>query len=38
MRIVNSSLAGCYIIEPEVFKDSRGLFYESFNKKNIKKL
>lgn len=38
MRIVNSSLAGCYIIEPEVFKDSRGLFYESFNKKKYKKI
>ena len=25
------------VLEPEVFGDDRGLFFESFNKKNVKR-
>ena len=32
MKITKTSLIGCYIIEPTVFKDDRGLFYESYKK------
>ncbi|MFC0603420.1 dTDP-4-dehydrorhamnose 3,5-epimerase [Winogradskyella pulchriflava] len=32
MIIKETKLKGCYIIKPEVFKDKRGYFIESFNK------
>ncbi|SDG47599.1 dTDP-4-dehydrorhamnose 3,5-epimerase [Dyella sp. 333MFSha] len=32
MKIVETALPGCIIIEPQVFGDSRGFFYESFNR------
>lgn len=32
MKIIDTDLPGCKIIEPQVFDDSRGLFYESWNK------
>ena len=31
MKIVATELAGCVIIEPRVFGDARGFFYESYN-------
>ena len=31
MKATQTKLKGCYIIEPVVFKDSRGYFFESFN-------
>lgn len=31
MRIVETDLPGCVIVEPQVFGDSRGFFFESFN-------
>lgn len=31
MKVVETFLKGCYIIEPVVFEDSRGYFFESFN-------
>lgn len=31
LKVYKTSLDGVYIIEPEVFSDSRGFFYESFN-------
>ncbi|MFC7526283.1 dTDP-4-dehydrorhamnose 3,5-epimerase [Parapedobacter sp. GCM10030251] len=31
MDAKETALKGCYIIEPTVFKDSRGYFFESFN-------
>jgi dTDP-4-dehydrorhamnose 3,5-epimerase len=31
MTVKETKLKGCYIIEPEVFRDSRGYFCESFN-------
>ncbi len=33
MKVEETNLKGCYIITPKVFKDERGYFYESFNKK-----
>jgi len=35
MRIKESPLPGLLIIEPKVFEDSRGYFYESFNRKSL---
>lgn len=31
MNIIDTSLKDCYIIEPTVFEDDRGYFYEKFN-------
>ncbi len=31
MKAFETKLKGCYVIEPSVFKDERGYFYESFN-------
>ena len=31
MKFVETSLPGCVVIEPQVFGDSRGFFYESYN-------
>lgn len=31
MKIIPTPLPGCIIIEPAVFSDSRGIFYESWN-------
>lgn len=33
MKIIKTELEGVYIIEPRVFKDARGYFYESWNQK-----
>lgn len=33
MKIIETPLHGLYIIEPKVFKDDRGYFYESYNQK-----
>ena len=35
MTIKETHLKGCFIIEPKVFKDVRGYFFESFNAKEI---
>src|SRR5207344_2292120 len=32
MKVIPSELPGCLIIEPRVFGDDRGFFYESWNK------
>jgi dTDP-4-dehydrorhamnose 3,5-epimerase len=31
MKFIETSLLGCVVIEPQVFGDSRGFFYESYN-------
>lgn len=36
MKAVETNLKGCWIIEPDVFEDERGLFYEGFNQKRFK--
>lgn len=36
MKIEDTKLKGCFIIEPTVFEDERGYFYESYNYKALK--
>ena len=31
MKVIESDLPGCLLLEPQVFGDERGFFYESFN-------
>lgn len=31
MKFIETSLPGCIVVEPQVFGDSRGFFYESYN-------
>lgn len=38
MKAIETKLKGCYIIEPDVFEDKRGYFFESFNQDNFNKL
>ena len=38
MTITQTHLLGCFIIEPKVFEDERGYFFESFNKESFNKL
>lgn len=35
MNIIETGIEGLVIIEPKVFKDSRGYFFESYNKKEF---
>lgn len=35
MNIIETEIQGVYIIEPKVFSDSRGYFFESFSKKEF---
>lgn len=35
MKILETSLKDCYVIEPTVFEDERGYFYEKFNEKRF---
>ena len=35
MKITQGPIPGIFIIEPQVFEDSRGYFFESFNKKKF---
>ena len=35
MNITKTDIEGVYIIEPKVFEDSRGYFYESFNEQEF---
>ena len=37
MKIESTPLEGCYIIHNRVFNDSRGYFFESFNKESFSK-
>ncbi|MEX6688434.1 dTDP-4-dehydrorhamnose 3,5-epimerase [Danxiaibacter flavus] len=38
MRIEKTILEGCFIIHDTIFKDNRGYFFESFNKKKFEEL
>lgn len=38
MKVEETKLKGCFIIEPAIFKDSRGYFFESFNEKKFNAL
>ena len=33
MEIQNTPLKDCFIVKPRVFKDERGIFFETFNEK-----
>lgn len=35
MNYTETKLKGCFIIEPQIFNDKRGYFFESFNQKKI---
>ena len=35
MNVIKTKLSGCYIIEPQIFGDHRGWFYESFSRKKL---
>jgi dTDP-4-dehydrorhamnose 3,5-epimerase len=36
MAFIQTDFPGLFIIEPSVFKDSRGYFFESYNENNFK--
>lgn len=38
MKIIETCLKDCFVIEPSVFGDSRGFFFESFNQKTFSSL
>ncbi|GAA3588427.1 dTDP-4-dehydrorhamnose 3,5-epimerase [Flavivirga amylovorans] len=38
MRVKETKLKGCFALEPKVFEDNRGYFFESFNQNNFNKL
>lgn len=38
MKVTETKLKGCFIIEPTVFKDERGYFYETFNQQKFTEL
>lgn len=38
MKVTETKLKGCYILEPAKFGDSRGYFFESFNEKTFNNL
>ena len=35
MKVVETGLPGCLVLEPRVFEDARGFFYESFNQDKL---
>ena len=35
MNIIETKLNGCFIVEPQVFEDERGSFFESYNKRKF---
>lgn len=35
MKITETKLKGCLILEPQIFEDNRGVFYEVFKKKEL---
>ena len=37
MKITETKLKGCFIVSPKIFRDERGLFFESFQKAKLEK-
>ncbi|MEA1786451.1 dTDP-4-dehydrorhamnose 3,5-epimerase [Arenibacter sp. GZD96] len=35
MKVTKTQLEGCIILEPEIYKDSRGIFFESYQKSKL---
>lgn len=38
MKVTTTPLKDCYIIEPDIFEDERGFFYEKYNEKQFEEL
>jgi len=38
MKFTETNLQGCFVIEPNIFEDQRGYFFESYNQKVIDKI
>ncbi len=38
MKVIKTNLEGCYVINPTVFEDDRGYFFESFNQNKFQEL
>lgn len=38
MKVIETNLAGCFVLEPALFYDSRGYFFESFNQEKFNEL
>ncbi|WP_299248721.1 dTDP-4-dehydrorhamnose 3,5-epimerase [uncultured Lacinutrix sp.] len=38
MNVLETKLKGCFVIEPKIFEDKRGYFFESFNLKQFQEL
>ena len=38
MNVTETKLKGCFVIEPRVFNDERGYFFESYNKEKFEEL
>lgn len=38
MNITGTKLKGCFVIEPQVFRDGRGYFFETFNEEKFERL
>jgi len=38
MKVETTSIEGCYILSPNVFKDKRGYFFESFNQQTFEEI
>ena len=36
MKVTKTAIDGVYIIEPQIFEDARGYFFESYNKEKLK--
>ena len=37
MKLIPTTLLDCFLIEPDVYSDDRGIFFESFNKRVLEK-
>ena len=35
MKITETHLKGCFVIEPKIFEDKRGVFFESYQKRKL---
>jgi len=38
LELQHTPLKGCFILKPDIFKDNRGFFYETYNKTTFKKI
>ena len=38
MQITETHLKGCFVLEPIIFGDERGYFFESFHKEKFKEI